>query len=776
MASYDKDNGEFNWGFDIGGSVSFNRTRDIVVDDQGNLYVTGAFRSTKDFDPDPESSFLLSSSGNDDVFVASYTPQGNFRWANRGGASGLDTGIRLHWNEGQVYVTGEFRFTGNFSGAAEPQTISSAGNSDIFVATYDAESGELLELVGAGGSGNDSGEGITTDSNGNVVVVGYFTNAATFGSFEPEPVEVSGTGATGFVASYNNNGDLNEVFTIQSNSQIRFGDALHVNGVLRTVGRYSVSTDFDPGAGSLVFTTSTASNTDFFVASYQETGGILIDAFSGDDQVGGVCDTNGMAERPSGGVVASGTFRGTLHLPNGESLQAEASDDAFVLALEADGTIAETAVLSASGLTISRDMTSDDDGFIYFAASYTGEGSFEAPNASIPLEQTGVQSRMLLVKLDENLHVIWHRTYTGSALQYPTGIATYNDRVAVCGTFRGTTDFSDNWSVTSNGVDDVFLLLLDSEGDVQWVHGFGSTGTDLSATVGFDAEGNVLLGSSLRFTVNMDPAGEAEPLEGGGANRIAYSSYTPEGAYRWSYLHDSGDLIRSFAVIDENRFAAYGQFTNGLFTTGDGVIQLTSAGQADIYIAIYQNNGQLDTVVNVLSGPQDHAAWKMTSRDGLLHFTGTYRDESLLSFGSESINLEAEFGRGFYATLDVDNDALTIESMQDGITTTSIKAIVITDESIFVGGTFSGQQGTVTSFASTDAFVGLFGEPAPDPVEPETCAGDFDEDGQVGTSDLLIFLSQFGCQENCAADLTGDGMVGVEDLLSFLALFGTFCD
>lgn len=60
MASYDKDNGEFNWGFDIGGSVSFNRTRDIVVDDQGNLYVTGAFRSTKDFDPDPESSFLLS--------------------------------------------------------------------------------------------------------------------------------------------------------------------------------------------------------------------------------------------------------------------------------------------------------------------------------------------------------------------------------------------------------------------------------------------------------------------------------------------------------------------------------------------------------------------------------------------------------------------------------------------------------------------------------------------------------------------------------------------
>ncbi len=773
-ASYDKDNGAFNWGFDIGGSVSFNRTRDLTVDPEGNIYVTGAFRSTKDFNPDPDESFLLSSSGGDDIFVASYTPQGTFRWANRGGASGADTGIAIHWSEGRVYLTGEFRFNANFSGAAEPQVVSSAGNSDMFLSTYDDDSGELLDLFSVGGSGNDSGEGVTTDSSGNVIVAGYFTNEADFTPLALEPTVVTGNGITGFVTSYNGDGDLNWVNTIQSDGQLRFGELLHHNGELRSVGFYSLNTNFHPNQEGTIYTTAGNSNTDFFVATYQAVDGALSNVFSGDDQEGGTCETNGLVDRLSGGVVAAGTFRGTLHLPDGGDLSAAGNDDALLMAFDENGDLIESAVLNASNTAIARDLVRDEDGNIYFIASYQGEGSFEAPNASIPLGQTGNQARMLLVKLDEHLDVIWHRTYTGTSLQIPVGIATYNDRVAISGTFRATTDFSDDWSVTSNGNDDVFLLLLNSDGDVQWAYGFGSTGVDLASAVGFDSEGNVLLGSSLRFTVNLDPAGQAEPLVGSGSNRTAYSSYSPTGEYRWGYLHGTGDPVRSFAVIDENRFAAYGQFTNGLFTTDEEEFQLTSAGQADIYLAVYQNSGVLDTVFNVLGGPSNEEAWKLSSRNGVLQFSGLYRNDAVLAYGDESTALQAEFGRGFYATLDVDSGELTIEALPDGVTTTSVRAFAVTEEAIYVAGTFSGTLGSVRSFASTDAFVGLFGEPSPE--EPSACVGDFDNDGQVGTSDLLIFLSQYGCQENCATDLTGDGVVGVNDLLSFLALFGTFCD
>lgn len=60
----------------------------------------------------------------------------------------------------------------------------------------------------------------------------------------------------------------------------------------------------------------------------------------------------------------------------------------------------------------------------------------------------------------------------------------------------------------------------------------------------------------------------------------------------------------------------------------------------------------------------------------------------------------------------------------------------------------------------------------PPPIE---CLGDFDNDLQVTTSDLLIFLSQFGCTGDCDADLTGNGVVGTDDLLIFLSIFGTQC-
>ncbi|MBL0315738.1 MAG: hypothetical protein IPP69_08150 [Flavobacteriales bacterium] len=51
--------------------------------------------------------------------------------------------------------------------------------------------------------------------------------------------------------------------------------------------------------------------------------------------------------------------------------------------------------------------------------------------------------------------------------------------------------------------------------------------------------------------------------------------------------------------------------------------------------------------------------------------------------------------------------------------------------------------------------------------------GDFDCDGIVGVTDLVIFNGQMFCTSNCFADLNGDGVVSIPDLISFFGLFGT---
>lgn len=58
---------------------------------------------------------------------------------------------------------------------------------------------------------------------------------------------------------------------------------------------------------------------------------------------------------------------------------------------------------------------------------------------------------------------------------------------------------------------------------------------------------------------------------------------------------------------------------------------------------------------------------------------------------------------------------------------------------------------------------------------PCSCFGDFNEDGSIDTQDLLIFLSQFGCEVDCIVDMNGDEIINTQDLLIFLALFGTDC-
>jgi photosystem II stability/assembly factor-like uncharacterized protein len=58
-----------------------------------------------------------------------------------------------------------------------------------------------------------------------------------------------------------------------------------------------------------------------------------------------------------------------------------------------------------------------------------------------------------------------------------------------------------------------------------------------------------------------------------------------------------------------------------------------------------------------------------------------------------------------------------------------------------------------------------------------SCPQDFNQDFVVGTTDLLLFNSAYGCTGDCCPfDLNNDGVVSVADLLSFIAAFGDVCN
>src|SRR5947207_3293086 len=79
------------WAKGIGGAGNDNGNS-ITIDASGNVYTTGFFEDTVDFDPGAGIFNLTSDSGSDDIFISKLDSSGNFIWATAMGGTGADVG------------------------------------------------------------------------------------------------------------------------------------------------------------------------------------------------------------------------------------------------------------------------------------------------------------------------------------------------------------------------------------------------------------------------------------------------------------------------------------------------------------------------------------------------------------------------------------------------------------------------------------------------------------------------------------------------------------
>ncbi|WP_428662095.1 SBBP repeat-containing protein [Runella sp.] len=155
------------------GGTSVEQGQSIAVDGSGNVYITGYFSGTAAF-----GSTSKTSAGGYDIFVAKYNNSGSLQWVQTAGGTGSDVGYGIAVDgSGNVYITGYFFGTATFGSTSK----TSAGISDIFVAKYNT-GGTLQWVQTAGGTSTELGYGIAVDGSGNVYITGNFQGTATFGS------------------------------------------------------------------------------------------------------------------------------------------------------------------------------------------------------------------------------------------------------------------------------------------------------------------------------------------------------------------------------------------------------------------------------------------------------------------------------------------------------------------------------------------------------------------------------------------------------------------
>ena len=137
------------------GTSSSDGGSGVTTDSSGNVYVTGYTLGGLDGN---------TNSGSYDMFLVKYNSSGTKQWTKQLGSSGWDWGNGVTTDSsGNIYVTG---YT---NGGLDGNTNSGYG--DIFLVKYNS-SGTKQWTKQLGTSSSDSGNGVTTDSSGNIYVTG----------------------------------------------------------------------------------------------------------------------------------------------------------------------------------------------------------------------------------------------------------------------------------------------------------------------------------------------------------------------------------------------------------------------------------------------------------------------------------------------------------------------------------------------------------------------------------------------------------------------------
>ena len=163
--------GAHRWQKALGG-IGDDTAHGVAVDSGGNVYLCGVFSGTSDL-----GGGNVSSKGDYDIFVTSFSAAGAHRWqkalggawGDYGGAIAIDTG-------GNVYLSGYFSATADLGGG----NVVAKGATDIFVTSFSATGAHRWQRT-LGGTGQDSGSSIAVDSSSNVYVTGDFTDTAELG-------------------------------------------------------------------------------------------------------------------------------------------------------------------------------------------------------------------------------------------------------------------------------------------------------------------------------------------------------------------------------------------------------------------------------------------------------------------------------------------------------------------------------------------------------------------------------------------------------------------
>lgn len=414
--------GNFVWAKQVGDAYG-DRAYDVAVDDSGNVYTTGFFTGTVDFDPGV-GTFNMStpSTVHGDAYILKLDNAGNFVWAVEFGDIQSDRGISLCIDTaGYICSTGIYSGTVDFDpGIGVYNLLTITGVDHIYISKLSA-SGNFIWAKSFGAGWNQGGASISVDNFGNVYTAGVFWG---IGDFDPGAATYYFTSfgySDIFISKLNPSGDF--VWAKQ------FGDTLYDSaqsiaidslGNVLTTGTFYGTVDFDPG--TITYNLNSIGETDVFVSKLDSSGNFIWAKQFGDTiSEGGFA----IALDDTGNVFTTGFFRGTVDFDPGVGINYLTADslDVFISKLDSSGNFMWVKQIGGNNIDVAFTIDVDGAGNIYTAGYFSGTADFDTELGIFNLTSFG-QSDIFVHKLGQSINAISENSFTDSFTIYPNPVSS----------------------------------------------------------------------------------------------------------------------------------------------------------------------------------------------------------------------------------------------------------------------------------------------------------------------------------------------------------------
>jgi len=353
---------------------------------------------------------------------------------------------------------------------------------------------------------------------------------------------------------------------------------------------------------------------------------------------------------PDGNPVWAQSFGGTS-FDQGNGIAVDASGSSYTTGLFGGTMTVGNTTLTSAGFADIFMIKLDPDGNPVWAQSFGGtlvdEGIGIAVDASGSSYTTGLfagtmtvgnttltsagLNDIFMIKLDTDGNPVWAEGFGGTGRDEGIGIAVDGSGSSyTTGLFGGTMTVG-NTTLTSAGPGDIFMIQLDPDGNPVWAEGFGGTGEDLGIGIAVDASGSSYTTGSFQGTMTVGNT----TLTSAGPGDIFMIKLDPDGNPVWaqSFGGTNFDLGLGIAVDASGRSYTTG-FFRGTMTVGNTTL-ITSVGAPDLFMIKLDPDGN-PAWAQIFGGTgQDQGNGIAVDASGSSYTTGSF--EGTMTVGNTTL-------------------------------------------------------------------------------------------------------------------------------------------